>query len=131
MALTSFITIRTAVEGLHRWPDAVAPDAYLAHVHRHLFVITADITVFHNDREIEINAATRWLGDLLAGFAETPGADGPPDFGPQSCEHLARRATLAITERYGPHRHVRCTVLEDGILGAGITWEPDPVAEAR
>ncbi len=124
MTAGSFIVIRADVEGLHHWPGAIAPDGYLATPHRHLFVVTAEITVTHDDREIEINAATRWLATIVAGFGERT-TDGPLDFGPQSCEHLATRTARAITDRYGPHRHVRCVVLEDGILGAGVIWQPE------
>ncbi len=120
----SFIVIRADVEGLHHWPGATAPDGYLTASHRHLFVVTAEIAVNHNDREIEINGATRWLAALLASFGEHTG-DEPLDFGAQSCEHLATRTAHAITDRYGPERHVRCVVLEDGILGAGVTWQPE------
>jgi len=125
MPMTRFISVQTGVEGLHHWPAAASPDAYLARPHRHLFVVTAQIAVAHHDREIEINDATRWLDTTLRGFGRPDPDGGPLDFGPQSCERLAERAVNAITDRYGPHRQVRCTVLEDGILGAGVDWQPD------
>jgi len=88
MPMTRFIRIKTQFEGLHRWPKAPVPDDYLRSPHRHLFVVEADIEVFHDDREIEINQATRWLDTIIPGFANqtptTPGADpagAPLDFG--------------------------------------------------
>jgi hypothetical protein len=99
--------------------------------HRHLFVVEADIEVRHDDREIEINAASRWLDTLIPNFSIglPPEADvkdaAPADFGTQSCEQLATRITQAVLDRYGRDRHVRCAVLEDGILGAGVTWQPE------
>ena len=136
MGMSSYVHLVTQVEGLHHWPDAEHPEQYLRAPHRHLFVVTAQVQVFTHDREIEINAATRWMTGILASLAvpepgrsvaTTPAdADTLLDFGPQSCERLAARLVDALTERYGRHRRTRCTVTEDGLLGAGVTWHPAP-----
>ncbi|XVS60892.1 hypothetical protein ACQPYE_21535 [Actinosynnema sp. CA-299493] len=129
MPFTRFIRVTTSFEGLHHWTDAPGPEGYLRASHRHLFTVEADVEVFHDDREIEINAATRWLADLMPGFAERPVAPGDlaiADFGGLSCEQLALLAAEAILERYGRDRSLRCAVLEDAILGAGVVWAPDP-----
>lgn len=124
--LTRFIQVRTQVEGVHRWPAAPPPEDYLANAHRHLFVAVLDIGVGHNDRELEINAVTRWVTELMVSFA-TPGPiGGPVDFGAQSCEQLATRLVEAVIDRYGHHRQVRATVLEDDLLGGGVEWRPNP-----
>jgi hypothetical protein len=128
MGLSSFVHLAAQVEGLHHWPAAGPPEQYLRAPHRHLFIVTADIEVFSHDREIEINAAARWLTARLPTLADQPGAD-LLDFGPQSCERLAARITEAIRDRYGPRRRIRCMVAEDGILGAGVTWHPGPGTE--
>jgi hypothetical protein len=130
MPMSRFVRVRTRFEGLHRWPHAPEPEDYLRSPHRHLFVVEADIEVVHGDREIEINAAARWLDTVIPRFArpqpvESGGrAPGPPDFGTLSCEDLAAAITEEILERYGRYRTVRCAVLEDGIMGAGVTWQP-------
>jgi flagellar biosynthesis/type III secretory pathway ATPase len=72
MGLTSFVHLVTQMEGLHHWPDAQHPEQYLRAPHRHLFVVTAQVQVFDHDREIEINAAARWLTAVVASFAEPP-----------------------------------------------------------
>jgi hypothetical protein len=132
MALTRHIRLRTQVEGLHQWPGAGAPDGYLADPHRHLFVADVEIGVEHGDRELEINAVNRWLTTIFAGFAEAHAhPDGPPNFGSQSCEHLAERLVTAIIDRYGDHRWVRCTISEDGILGGGVQWDPESSGPGR
>jgi hypothetical protein len=127
MTLTRHIHVTTQVEGLHQWPDAGPPDDYLTASHRHMFVADVDLDVAHSDRELEINALARWLTTVFASFAQRPSQpEAPLDFGSQSCEHLAERLVAAITDRYGAHRRVRCTVTEDGILGGGVRWHPDP-----
>jgi hypothetical protein len=130
MPALTFVHLAAQVDGLHHWPDAADPDRYLQSPHRHLFVVTVDLQVFHDDREVEINAAARWLTALLPTLSEVPRiAAGPVDFGAQSCEQLANRITEAIKDRHGQRRHITTTVLEDGILGAGITWRPDMATE--
>lgn len=125
MGMTSYVHLLTQVEGLHHWPDAERPEWYLRAPHRHLFVVTAQIQVFTHDREIEINAATRWLTHVLTTFVDQPPQpDSPLDFGAQSCERLAARLVDVLTVRYGGHRWMRCTVTEDGLLGGGVTWDP-------
>jgi hypothetical protein len=133
MPLSRFIRLTTRFEGLHHWPDAPEAEDYLRSPHRHLFVVEADIEVFHDDREIEINAATRWLDTVLPRLAGGPPSAaslpvqaGPPNLGSRSCEQLATSIADAILDRYGRHRALRCAVLEDGILGAGVSWQPEP-----
>ncbi|MGH8905667.1 MAG: hypothetical protein ACRD0K_03950 [Egibacteraceae bacterium] len=126
MPLSRFIRLKAQSEGLHHWPEASGPERYLRFAHRHSFVVELDLEVFHDDREIEINAAARWLDGLIRTFAAGPQiADGPPDFGSQSCEQLAARVADAVLDRYGRGRALRCAVLEDGVLGAGVVWQPD------
>lgn len=128
MPLSRFVRLVTQFEGLHRWPHAPAPDDYLRSPHRHLFVAEIDLEVRHDDREIEINAAARWLDTLIPGLAApsgAPGQDGPLHFGTRSCEQLALEITEALRERYGFRRAIRCAVLEDGRLGAGVEWQPE------
>lgn len=127
MTATTFVQFAAQIDGLHRWPDAGAPDGYLKAPHRHLFVATVNLEVFHDDREIEINAAARWLTALLPTLTDVPRTgDGPIDFGAQSCERLATRIAEALKRHHGVHRTITVTVLEDGLLGAGVTWKPDP-----
>jgi hypothetical protein len=120
----TFVSLCTEVEGLHHWPGAVGPDGYLRQPHRHLFLIALDVEVFHDDREIEINAATRWLREVVIRLG-TATDDGPTDFGPQSCEMLASKVVDAVADRFGGQRTMTCVVKEDGIIGAGVRWTPD------
>jgi hypothetical protein len=88
--------------------------------------VEVDLQVHHDDREIEINAATRWLAELMPTLARPGERGGPLDFGRQSCELLAGRIADALLDRHGWDRQLRCVVLEDGVLGAGVEWRPDP-----
>jgi hypothetical protein len=127
MPASTFVQIGAQADGLHHWPNASVPDDYLGTPHRHLFVVTVRLQVFHDDREIEINAAARWLTVLLPTLSDVPRTgDGPIDFGAQSCERLAVRIAEALQQRHGDHRAITVTVLEDGLLGAGYSWQPDP-----
>jgi len=65
-AMTAFVVIETSFEALHRWEGARGKEVYLAHDHRHMFVVQLKIQVRHNDREIEINSAKRWLDSFLS-----------------------------------------------------------------
>jgi hypothetical protein len=118
-----YISAATQAEGLHHWPGAPEPESYLRQPHRHLFTITVRMQVRHSDREIEINAFTRWLHDqLLPSLAASPPDGGPADFGTARCEQLAEQIVREIRTRHGEDRWIDCEVLEDGILGGGIRW---------
>jgi hypothetical protein len=118
-----YIKVTAQAEGLHHWPGAPDEEDYLHHPHRHLFTVTVRVQVRHSDREIEINAFTRWLRDqVLPSLATTRRGGGPADFGARSCEQLARQITGQICAQYGEDRWIECEVLEDGILGGGVRW---------
>ncbi|MFI9382084.1 hypothetical protein [Kutzneria sp. NPDC052558] len=87
------------------------------------------ITVRHDDREIEINQCARWLRGFFPSLAKTPATRASlADFGPQSCEQLAKAVIHAACDRYGADRAITCIVLEDGLQGATVIWTPDPTA---
>ena len=107
-----YVICAVAVEGFHCWPDAPAGGLeYLRHRHRHIFTVRAAFPVRGNDREIEINRRqneiTRYL---LSRYGHRVGAC---EFGPLACEHIAQE----LLEHFGA---AACTVLEDGLGGAGI-----------
>jgi hypothetical protein len=118
-----YIRVLAQAEGTHRWPGAPDGERYLRQPHRHLFTAEVRVQVSHGDREIEINAFTRWMNTEVLPDLATPAAPGEaPDFGSQSCEQLAERIAVAIRDEYGPGRWIECEVLEDGILGGGVRW---------
>ena len=105
------ITVRWTKEGWHNWPEAEGERDYLASRHRHLFHYELQVSVEHNDREIEFH-------DLLA-FARSVSLEG--ELGRTSCESLAEIVLTAIQAKY-PGRDYACTVWEDNEVGATIEW---------
>lgn len=123
-----FVHVTSRAEGLHHWPGAPEQHDYLRAPHRHEFVAQLQVEVTHHDREIEINELARWLGLLWPNLAEqVRQTDAGPllDFGAQSCETLAERIGHHVHRWYGATRTVTCTILEDGIQGAGATLSPE------
>ena len=118
-----YIRVTTQAEGVHHWPGAPEHEDYLRQPHRHLFTVTIRMQTRHGDREIEINAFTRWLhGQVLPSLAPASTAPGLIDFGTRSCEQLAEQIIHQIRKRHGDDRWIECEVLEDGILGGGVRW---------
>lgn len=111
--MRAFATVRFTFEGLHCWPDAPAHRTYLASDHRHLFHFEVSIEVMHDDREIEFHD----LMDLCKDFVLM--RLGPPDFGPKSCEHMARQLADYLRGRW-PNRYGMVKVFEDGEAGAEV-----------
>jgi hypothetical protein len=105
--------------GFHCWPTAPPRRAYLRDRHRHLFRVTAEVAVSHDDRDVEFHD----LADLIRAWwaAESDGALAR-ECGPKSCEALANELGAALAG--GPNLAVtRITVSEDGECGATITPE--------
>ncbi len=105
--------ITTTFEGWHAWPDAPQPRGYLASPHRHLFYVRAEVTVGHDDREIEFHDLMDFIVSCLPG----------PDLGAQSCEMIARKIVDALAEKY-PNRAVGVSVSEDNEVGAVVRFTP-------
>ena len=52
--MKKYIEVKLDIEGLHHWPDCNLPHVeYLAHLHRHTFVINCRHEVTDSNREIE------------------------------------------------------------------------------
>jgi hypothetical protein len=84
------IIVKLQFEALHNWPGVVEaiPDKphvhFLQWLHRHNFFITAEKTVTHQDRDIEIidfkQQILKWLDETYQG-----------NLGAMSCEMLAEK----------------------------------------
>lgn len=100
---TTWIVVRTRVEGFHYWADAPEEVAFLRNNHRHEFHVAVHIEVRHDDRELEFFLCQRWLKTVMP----------PGEFGGQSCEMLAKRLLIRLQEKYGA-RCYKVEVSEDG-----------------
>lgn len=118
------ITVRTQLEGIHCYPSAPEEVAFLRHPHRHIFHVSAEIEVFHDDRELEFILVKRSIDEFLKGMPELKNA---------SCEMIAKSIREFLKEKYPlpekimfrsvpgqtmtPHRLVNIKVSEDGENG--------------
>ncbi len=107
------IWIKFREERVHWWPGAPLHRSYLGNRHRHLFHVTVQTCVGHDDREIEFHDL---LDEARSRFAEMV-----PLASPMSCEHMARQLGSRLSHHY--QRTFRVEVSEDGECGAIVTTE--------
>lgn len=112
--LKTTVEVKIVVEGTHFWPDAPESVGFLAHPHRHQFVIRAAVNVTLDDREIEFFTLAQEIRGLMRGFYEQ--TECGIDFGRRSCEMIAK-------ELIGLAGLTRCSVHEDDENGAIVTTE--------
>lgn len=108
-------------EGIHKFPAALEDPrfatgdeydvSFLGYPHRHIFHFRVDISVEHNDREIEFIQFKRWLENLYG--------DGVIQLDYKSCEMIAKELIQTINDRY-PGRYISVNVSEDGENGCEL-----------
>jgi hypothetical protein len=108
-------------EGIHKFPAALEDPrfatgdeydvSFLGYPHRHIFHFRVDISVEHNDREIEFIQFKRWLENLYG--------DGVIQLDYKSCEMIAEELVQTINDRY-PGRYISVSVSEDGENGCEL-----------
>lgn len=89
------IMVRTTVIGFHRWEHAPAEVAYLRADHRHEFRIRVEAIVRNDDRELEFHMLKRQVQTVLRDLYGNE--HGECEFGPMSCESIARTLLSHIT----------------------------------
>jgi hypothetical protein len=107
------IRVTVPLDGLHIFPGAhtdpsLQSVSYLAHLHHHMFKITVEMQVFHDEREVELHQFRRWIASLYP--------DQPMNLGSRSCETIARELHGTIHARY-PGRAISIHVDEDAFHG--------------
>ncbi len=118
----TIITVTTAVDGLHHWPDAPNKVDFLRSPHRHIFKIAASFSLTAS-RQLEffitqdqllqaILPCGKMLGDLSVVVI---------DFGQQSCEQIADAVMTQLDAMSLPV--VSVMVSEDGENSATVTNE--------
>lgn len=106
-------------EGIHLYPAAKDDPAlatggwddvsFLGVAHRHIFHFRVEISVTHNDRDIEFIQFKRWLESLYS--------DGTLELNHRSCEMIAEELADVILSKY-PKRELKISVAEDNENGA-------------
>lgn len=109
--MTAVIRVRFSESGMHCWPTAPERRAYLRNLHRHLFIVTVETPVVHDEREIEFH-------DLLEDAKDMFHISGD-----WSCEQAARMLAQKLVNGYS--RPMTVTVSEDGECEAQVTVVPD------
>jgi len=107
------IFVTTSFPALHYWSEAPDEVAFLRQPHRHLFKVRAELTVTHDDRELEFILIKRRLDAwLMSGY---PGGEAMP----ASCESIAEEIAKFLGRLY-PDRVHSVEVSEDGENGSVV-----------
>ena len=120
------IWVTFSKEGVHLYPAAKDDPAlatgkwddvsFLGYAHRHIFHFRVEISVTHNDRDIEFIQFKRWLESLYS--------DGTPELNHRSCEMIAEELAETILTKY-PKRELKISVAEDNENGANMHFTDD------
>ena len=105
--MTSSIKIKTQFEFIHCWKEAPDEVQFLRNPHRHDFLVTCEIQVFHNDRELEFFMVLHRLEHYIENVI-IPNSDVTT-----SCEQFAEKILSFLSETYGK-RKIKVEVSEDG-----------------
>jgi len=119
------MTVRTKVEGIHKWPEAPAPVAFLRHPHRHVFRVTLTLPVSHEHRELEFFMVKAELDTMLQQVSEPYHFTNPTlrDFGTSSCETIAKAVLGWVKTKFSPAGPIEVDVQEDDESSASATWD--------
>lgn len=121
----SSIIVKFDIDGTHRYPAAPSEVRFLANEHRHKFMFEVEISVTHDDRELEfilvgkkLKRLTERLFDIYAVIHEDLPEELLMKFAGRtfSCEHLAVAIIRIVHSVYG-RRKVSVRVFEDGENG--------------
>lgn len=101
-----YIKIRTQFVGFHEYEDAPNQVAFLRNEHRHLFKVSVQIQVDHNERDIEFFILKDFVEKVINNLFEKRTNIG-------SCETIATQILERVSVKY-PSRMIEVVVSEDG-----------------
>lgn len=117
--VATLIEVRFQFEGIHCWPEAKAPVAFLSQPHRHIFHVRARMNVEHDDRALEFIIVKQ---DLL-NFVRSNFFKGQDlNLGRMSCEQMAQQIAFFIRDKWDRDT-IEVEVSEDGENGAVVKYE--------
>jgi hypothetical protein len=109
--LKTTIICRFQVEGIHCWKNCPIKEVkFLKDLHRHLFYISCEKEVFHDDRDVEFIMFKRIILKYLKDKYED---DECLKFNSMSCEMIAKE----LLEKFNL---ISCEVFEDNENGARV-----------
>ena len=117
--MKTFITVKNQFEGVHKYKDAPEQVKFLRNDHRHIFVITSKIEVFHEDRELEFIIVKHLINDFLNSQIE----NNVWYMDNLSCEQVATKIYTLLKNNYGFERKISVEVSEDNENSAIIEEE--------
>lgn len=114
-----FIWVAFKKEGIHRFPEAgtnpnLKDVAFLQYPHRHMFHFRIEISVTHNDRDLEFIQFQRWC----SGLYDTKVLE----LDNKSCEMISDELYQFIGSEF-PGRDVVIEVSEDGENGVRMYYD--------
>lgn len=101
----TFIKIQTQFEGIHKYPEAPKIVAHLRNEHRHTFIVTVQIEVKHNNRDLEFYMVKDYLDGVVHNLLSLNN---------KSCEMIGDDIHKVISQKYGEDREMIIEVSEDG-----------------
>lgn len=104
---TTFIKVQIQFEGTHKWPKAPRAVSHLKNRHRHTFIVTAQIEVYHYDRELEFYMVKDFLNKIRFRRLNN-----------KSCEMINNLIYKRLSKKYGNFRKYIIETSEDGQRGA-------------
>lgn len=109
---TSSVRVHTTFEGTHYYGMAPDPVKDLRSEHRHIFHVRVQISVFHDDREVEFFLLKHDVEKAIVNnFKREPGYYM---LGACSCEMIAKKIYDSLKEKYNLlSRNVVISVSED------------------
>lgn len=105
--MEKYIQIKTQFEGAHRWADCpFAEVGFLKAYHRHIFHVTATLSVTESNRQLEFFMVKHRLDEFIYG-------DFYHNIREKSCEMMAEEIVNFLFGEYGD-RYIKVKVSEDG-----------------
>ena len=108
------IFVKTSFEGFHKYVDAPEEVSYLRQLHRHIFGVEVELSVTHNNRDLEFIIVKHHIEDFLKNTYKQGET--------YSCEQIADDVCKHLIDVYNPKR-VSCLITEDGENGGRVVYD--------
>jgi hypothetical protein len=112
----SALALIPSTSGFHQWETAPEAVKYLRSLHRHVFHVELEISVYHNDRELEYHMVLGAMNKFID--SEMLGAMWNNRW---SCEDMAFKIVLWAADAYPDRPGYTCTISEDDENGSVVS----------